>query len=154
MQFDDGPISAIVVGAMGMLGAGTDRTLVAVTDRRIILATSNPFLEEAEIQQDIPIDQVRYVRAPAAPDSGSRLVIDLITRDENVRWLFHADVGTSRVDALAAVLAESMTIPDAERDVLQRRRHAAVEMDEGAGATSTQPTGLEATACDTESASG
>jgi hypothetical protein len=151
---DDGPISAIVGGAMGMLAAAmdktADRTLVAVTDRRIILATTNTFLEQAEIHQDIPIDQVRYVRAPTAPDSGSRLVIDLITRDENIRWLFHADVDNSHVDALAAVLAESMTIPDAERDELQRRRYASVgtgEKSESAGTTSTEPTGFEATTC-------
>ncbi|MDX8052217.1 hypothetical protein SK571_22765 [Lentzea sp. BCCO 10_0798] len=156
-QLDDGPISAIVGGARGMLAAAmdktTDRTLVAVTDRRIILATTNTFLEQAEIHQDIPIDQVRYVRAPTAPDSGSRLVIDLITRDENIRWLFHADVDNSHVDALAAVLAESMTIPDVERDELQRRRYASVgtgEKSENAGTTSTEPTGFEATTCDAE----
>ncbi len=128
-----GPISAIVGGAMGMLGAAADRTLVAVTDRRIILASTNTFLEQAAVRQEIPIDQVRYVRAPAALDGSSRLVVDLITRDENVRWLFHADVGRSQVDALAAVLAESMTIPDAERDELQRRRHASDAEQLGAG---------------------
>ncbi|MGW6444041.1 hypothetical protein [Lentzea sp. NPDC055074] len=131
-QLDDAnPISAIVGGAMGMLAAAMDKTadrsLVAVTDRRVILATTNTFLEQAAIDQDIPIDQVRYVRAPTTPDSSSRLAIDLITRDENIRWLFHPDVDNSQVDALAAVLAESMTIPDAERDELQQRRHASVE---------------------------
>ncbi|MCG8927837.1 hypothetical protein [Lentzea sp. CC55] len=125
------PLSAIVGGAMDMLAAAmdrsADRTLVAVTDRRIVLATTNTFLEQGEVQQVIPIDQVRYVRVPAAPDSGARSVIDLITRDENIRWLFHSDVDNTHVDALAAVLAESMTIPDAEREELQRRRHASIE---------------------------
>ncbi|WP_254389257.1 hypothetical protein [Streptomyces sp. AC550_RSS872] len=55
------------------------------------------------------------------------MAIDLITRDENIRWLFRADIDNTQVDALAAVLAESMTIPDAERDELQRRRHAPVK---------------------------
>ena len=50
-----------------------------------------------------------------------RLAIDLITRDENIRWLFHADTVGTQVDALAGVLAESMAIPDAERDALQQR---------------------------------
>jgi hypothetical protein len=55
------------------------------------------------------------------------LAIDLITRDENLRWLFHADVDNTQVDALAAVLAESMTIPDVERDALRRRHPTAIE---------------------------
>ncbi|MFI9495014.1 hypothetical protein ACIG8K_26085 [Streptomyces halstedii] len=54
------------------------------------------------------------------------MAVDLITRDENIRWLFHADIGNRQVDSLAAVLAESMTIPDAERDELQRRHHAPI----------------------------
>ncbi|WP_236703771.1 hypothetical protein [Lentzea aerocolonigenes] len=156
-QPDDGPISAIVGGAMGILAAAmdktTDRTLVAVTDRRIILAKTNTLLEQAEIHQDIPIGQVRYVRAPTAPNSSSRRVIDLITRDDNIRWLFHADVDNSRVDALAAVLAESMTIPDAERDELQRRRQASIETRESAATTSTEPIGIEATTCGVAQAS-
>ncbi|WP_369180311.1 hypothetical protein [Streptomyces mutabilis] len=85
-------------------------------------------LEEGEVRQDIPIDQVRYVRAAVAPDKSARSAIDLITRDENIRWLFHAGIGNAvQVEALAAVLAESMTIPDVERDALQRRRHIPIE---------------------------
>jgi hypothetical protein len=124
---DDGPLSAIVGGAMGMLGATTDRTLVAVTDRRIILAATNTFLEQAVVHQDIPIDQVRYVRTPATSDGSSRSVIDLITRDENIRWHFHPDAGSRQVGGLAAVLAESMTIPDVERDQLRLGRNASAE---------------------------
>ena len=146
------PISAIVGGAMDMLTSTKDKaptkTLVAVTDRRIITAKTNAFLEQAEIRQDIPIDQVRYVRATTTQDRSSRSAIDLITRDENIRWLFHADIDNTQVDALAAVLAESMTIPDAERDELQRRRYASIEAgekDESAGTRSTEPTGPETT---------
>ncbi|QTR05152.1 hypothetical protein J7S33_10855, partial [Saccharothrix algeriensis] len=57
-----------------------------------ITAKANAFLEQAEIRQSIPIDQVRYVRSTTAQDRSSRLAIDLITRDENIRWLFHADI--------------------------------------------------------------
>ena len=125
-----GPLSAIVSGAKEKLAAARDKvaakTLVAVTDRRIITAKTNAFLEQGEVRQDIPIDRVRYVRAATTPDRGGRLAIDLITRDENSRWLFHADIDNTHVDALAAVLAESMTIPDVERDELQRRRYTAI----------------------------
>jgi hypothetical protein len=128
----DGPgtISAIFSGAKDMLAGAKDkgaaRTLVVVTDRRVITTSTNAFLEQAEIRRDIPVDLVRYVRAATTQDKGGRLAIDLITRDENLRWLFPADVDSTQVDALAAVLAESMTIPDVERDALQRRRHSSV----------------------------
>jgi len=129
------------------------KTVVAVTDRRIITARANAFLEQGEVRQDIPVDRVRYVRAAAAQDRSARLAIDLITRDENIRWLFHADTGNTQVDALAAVLAESMTIPDVERDALQRRRYAPVEAakkGESTGTGSAEPAGSEATTCDAE----
>ncbi|MFJ9446024.1 hypothetical protein ACIRRH_29830 [Kitasatospora sp. NPDC101235] len=152
-----GPISAILGGAKEKLAAAMDKaaakTLVAVTDRRIITARTNAFLEHGEIRQDIPVDQVRYVRAATTQDRSARLAIDLITRDESIRWLFRADIDNTHVDALAAVLAESMTIPDVERDELQRRRHAPVEAgrkSESTGTRSTEATGSEATTCDAE----
>jgi len=140
------PLSSILNGAMGKLAAARDKTpvktLVAVTDRRIITARTNTFLEQGEIHQEIPIDQVRYVRAATSPDKSSRSTIDLITRDENIRWHFQADIDNGHVGTLAAVLAESMTIPDVEREDLRRRSHAAI----GAGSTtSTEPTGSTAT---------
>ncbi|MGW3800991.1 hypothetical protein [Streptomyces clavifer] len=145
----DGPgsISAILGGAMEMLVASKDKveakTLVAVTDRRIITAKTSAFLEQAEIRQDIPIDRVRYVRAATTQDKSARLAIDLITRDENIRWIFHTDIDTTHVDALAAALAESMTIPDVERDALQRRPFASIEAGtkgESTGTRTAQPT--------------
>ncbi|MFD7864391.1 hypothetical protein [Streptomyces sp. NPDC059783] len=150
-----GPVSAIFGGAKDKLAAARDktpaRTLVAVSNRRLITAKTNAFLEQGEIRQDIPIDQVRYVRAAAAPDKSSRSAIDLITRDENIRWLFHAGVEAFQVKALAAVLAESMTIPDVERDALQRGRHIPIEeggSGDSSGTTSTGPTGSGAGARD------
>ncbi|KUN72462.1 hypothetical protein AQJ46_13500 [Streptomyces canus] len=59
----------------------------------------------------------------------------------------------TQVDALAAVLAESMTIPDVERDELQRRRQAPIEAGrkgESTGGRSTEPTGSEAMTCGVE----
>jgi hypothetical protein len=137
-----GPISAIIGGAKEKLAAARDKaaakTLVAVTDRRIIITKTNVFLEQGEIRQDIPIDRVRYVRA-ATQDKSERLTIDLITRDESIRWLFRADIDHTHVDALAAVLAESMTIPDEEREALRRRRHAPLEAGRKGESTGTKP---------------
>ncbi|MEH0933967.1 hypothetical protein [Micromonospora psammae] len=146
------PISSILNGAMEMLAAARDKatakTLVAVTDRRIITAKTDAFLEQGEIHQEIPIERVRYVRAATSQDKNSRSAIDLITRDENIRWHFQVDIENTQVDRLAAVLAESMTIPDVEREELQRRGRAAIgagSTSEIAGTTSTEPTESEAT---------
>ncbi|MGI5238542.1 hypothetical protein [Dactylosporangium sp. CA-139066] len=128
------PISAIFGGALEKLAAALDKatpgTLVAVTDRRIVTAKTDAFLEQGELRLDIPVDQVRYVRAATAKDKAARPAIDLITRDENIRWLFPADIDNAHVGALAAVLAESMTIPEAERDELLRWRRASIEAGE------------------------
>ena len=118
------PLSSILSGARGKLAAVRDKapakTLVAVTDRRVITAKTNAFLEHGEILQAIPVERVRYVRAATNPGGNSRSVIDLITRDENIRWHFPVDIDNSQVDTLAAVLAESMNIPEVERDALRR----------------------------------
>ncbi|MFK0193226.1 hypothetical protein [Kitasatospora sp. NPDC090308] len=128
-----GPISAILGGAKEMLAAARDRsttrTLVAVTDRRIVTARAGAFLEQGEIRQVVPLDLVRYVRAAPARDGDARPVIDLITRDESIRWVFRPDGDGAQVDALAAVLAESMAIPEAEREALLRRPRTALAAD-------------------------
>ena len=112
------PITSVLNGAKGMFGAAREKTLVAVTDRRILTARATAFLDQGEIRQEIPLDLVRYLRVTSGPDKGTRTALDLITRDENIRWQFQADIDDSRVGALAAVLAESMTIPDTERHQL------------------------------------
>lgn len=135
-QFGDlAPISATVDRAKGWLtDKAAVKTLVAITDRRIIMTNTNAFLEQGEIRQDIPIDQVRYVRA-AAQDAGAHSAIDLIVRDENIRWRFQAEIDNAQVSALAAVLAESMTIPEIERDELVRRGRPANETSKKAGSS-------------------
>ncbi|WP_328720739.1 hypothetical protein OHT52_15510 [Streptomyces sp. NBC_00247] len=124
-------IGAILDGAKGKVVPAMDkaaaRNLVAVTDRRIITAKANAFLGQGEIGHDIPIDRVRYVRAPATRDGNGRSAIDLITPEDNIRWVFDSDIDNADVAALAAVLAESMNIPDDERVQLQRRCHASLE---------------------------
>ncbi|MEV3921120.1 hypothetical protein [Actinomadura coerulea] len=145
----------MVAAAKGIAAATIDKAaknLVAVTDRRIIMARTNAFRKQGQIDQDISIDQVRYVRA-ATQDGNGRSAIDIITPDENIRLIFQADIEKTQVDALASVLAESMTIPDAERDELQRRRYAALEagdQGESAGTRSTEPIESEAATSDAE----
>ncbi|MCT2589794.1 hypothetical protein LHJ74_07675 [Streptomyces sp. N2-109] len=144
-------IGAILDGAKGKVAPAMDkaasRNLVAVTDRRIITAKTNAFLGQGEIGHDIPIDRVRYVRAPATRDGNGRLAIDLITPEDNIQWLFDSDLDNTVVTALAAVLAESMNIPDDERVQLQRRCQAPLEVGtegESVGTRSVEPSGSQA----------
>lgn len=120
------PIGAILDAAKDGWAAVRDRartmTLVAVTDRRIITARTNVLLQQGQLQQEIPLDQVRYVRPPA--DADGRVTIDVITRDENLRWAFHPDGDDAAADELRALIAESMSIPDSERHQLRRGRLA------------------------------
>ncbi|MFI0937236.1 hypothetical protein [Streptomyces sp. NPDC021020] len=148
-------IGAILDGAKEKVAPAMDRAaarnLVAVTDRRIITARSTTFLGQGEISQDIPVDRVRYVRAPAARDGSGRPVVDLITSDDNIRWIFDADVDDAQVAGLAAVLAESMNIPDEERALLRQPRHtplAAGSAGESAGSTSVEQPGSESPVSD------
>ncbi|MET4926022.1 hypothetical protein P3L51_27340 [Streptomyces sp. PSRA5] len=150
-------IGAILDGAKGKVAPAMDKTasrnLVAVTDRRIITAKTNAFLGQGEIGHDIPVDRVRYIRAPAKRDGNGRLAIDLITPEDNIQWLFESDVDSTDVTALAAVLAESMNIPDDERVQLQQGRHAPLEADtkgEGAGTRSVEPSVSQARTGDAE----
>ena len=94
------------------------RTLIAVTDRRIITAHTNDFLEIGKCTRNLSLDLVRYVRM-ARRHPGGRAGIDLITKGENIGWQFHASVPSEDVRAFASVLAESMSIPDEDRDLLR-----------------------------------
>lgn len=134
-QLKDGQVvgeliqSVTVPGAAGLarrVGGEPDRgtTLVAVTDRRILTSRSKVFLRTGELSEETPIDEVRYVRRSSDPNGESRDRIDLITRDSNVRWAFHPATDPREVDALAAVLAEAMSIPDSERAALVEQRTA------------------------------
>src|SRR4051794_17734748 len=109
------------------MGQERDADPGRVTDRRIITARTSSFLEEGALGRDIPIDDVRYIRAATTENKNGRVAIDLISRDENIRWLFPASIDNGQVGALAAVLAELMSIPDVERDELRPPHLTAID---------------------------
>lgn len=105
---------------LGRLDPEKWAAVVAVTDRRIITAKPGELREHGKVASTVSLDLVRYVRA-ATGEAGGRSRVDVITRDEDVRWTFHPETAVEQVDALAAVVAESMAIPDAERAELSQR---------------------------------
>lgn len=97
-----------------------DWLVLAVTNERIILAKQKEFYNRGEIDGDIPLAQVRYVRYE--PGSGrpnrSDARIDVTTADRDLRLKFAewATDGWSRaqVDSLALLLRSQMRLPAAE----------------------------------------
>lgn len=102
-------------------------TLVAVTDRRIITARASEFRREGRLGRQVPLEDVRYVRARSALGADGRAELDLISREVDLRWGFRADTDALQVAALAAVLAGSMRLPDAERETLLRTPAGQIE---------------------------
>lgn len=93
-------------------------TLVAVTNHRIITARAGDFRRDGRFGTQTSLDDVRYVRARTSRSMNGRAELDITTREVDLRWGFHAGTDIEQIDALAAVLAEAMNIPQAERDVL------------------------------------
>ncbi|MCC2308845.1 hypothetical protein [Cellulomonas chengniuliangii] len=97
-------------------------TVVAITDRRIFVSGANDLVREAAIDRLFPLDDVRYVRAKSA-----RGELDLITRTTDLHWVFPTEIDAAQVEGLAAVLAESMGIPENERDAFLQTPRPQVE---------------------------
>ena len=87
----------------------------------ILTTDTNVFLKKAYFRYAVSLDEVRYVRSTQIPGDAKASRVDLITREDNHEWHFGPDVDTHDVDALAAILAESMTLPELERQDLRRR---------------------------------
>lgn len=123
-------VTAVVGAAKDKLASTLDKDpaqlLVAVTDRRILTTDTHIFLKKAYFRYAVNLDEVRYVRSTQIPGDAKASRVDLITREDNHEWHFGPDVDTHDVDALAAILAESMTLPELEREDL-RRRHRPIE---------------------------
>ncbi|WP_315094076.1 hypothetical protein [uncultured Cellulomonas sp.] len=120
-------------------------TVVAVTDHRILTARANTLRQEAKIGRRILLDDVRYVRARTAKGEGGRSEVDLVARDVDLRWAFHPDTDDVQILAFAAVLAESMRLPESERDALIKpnAQLAAAEGPASVGTTSSMPASSE-----------
>lgn len=94
---------------------------VAVTDRRIIIARANTFRQEGRIEHSVPLEHVRYLRSRGPQHAGGRSTVELMTRDLDFRWAFHEESKQEGVDLFAGLLAESMNLPEVEREELVAR---------------------------------
>ncbi|MBO9577889.1 MAG: hypothetical protein J7480_03860 [Microbacteriaceae bacterium] len=92
--------------------------LVAITDRRVLIANAPEFRKHGAVRRSIPNEDIRFVRVR---DLGGKAgpSIDLITSTDNLSWTFGGggDASTA-ASRFAALLAENMDIPSAEREAL------------------------------------
>lgn len=96
----------------------------------------------------MPLDRVRYVRVRTGQGESVRSAVDVITSDENISWRFPEGTDDRHVEALAAVLAESMVIPDEEREALTIRGDTLIktnEEGEGPGMAASGQAGSDST---------
>lgn len=122
---DREPIGHLVAEALGKarerLATARDkavpRTLVVVTDRRVLTADSVAFLDEGSIGHDLPIDHIRYVRWTKAVVYDDPSLVDLISRDTDLHLRFPA-AASAQIDALVSLLAQAMNLPELERCAL------------------------------------
>jgi hypothetical protein len=122
---DREPVGHLVAEALGKarerLATARDkavpRTLVVVTDRRVLTADSVAFLEEGSVGHDLPIDHIRYVRWTKAVVNDDPSLVDLISRDTDLHLRFPA-AASAQIDALVSLLAQAMNLPELERCAL------------------------------------
>lgn len=120
-----GTVRAVVGAARDKIASTLDRDparqLIVATDRRILVGDTQEFLHRAVFRHDSRLDSVRYVRSAPKPENATVRRIDLITTDTNYAWHFESHGDVDHVDVLAAVLAETMTLPEREREQLLHR---------------------------------
>lgn len=95
-----------------------------VTDRRLLIARQKDFRRFGVIDEECPLDDIRYVRSRngasgvRAALSGSGPIVDVITKDKNLTLSFDswAEAGDKRETAtmFANLLASFMQIPEDE----------------------------------------
>ena len=106
-------------GALDAFPGARDQLLVAATDERVLIADLADFRREGLVERGVPIGDIRYVRLRDGDPSG-RAEIDVITKDDNLTWRFgKGSASNPSVRELAALLADRMDIPAAERIALR-----------------------------------
>ena len=85
--------------------------LIAVTDRRVLVAELSAFRQNGIVRRSIPNDTIRVVRLREV-DATGRAELDLITETENQTWRFSRGSSTAEpVSALTALLTSRLDGP-------------------------------------------
>lgn len=99
-------------------GRDRDDLLIAVTSERVLVADVAEFRSLGVIRQEIPATDIRYVRLRDSDPTGGA-EIDVISRNADLHWRFgKGSAGDGAIKALSALLADSMQVPEQERETL------------------------------------
>ena len=78
--------------------------LIAVTDRRIIIASPNALLTQGQIRDSIPLKEIQFVRSQNMQNQSVRPTIDVITTKDNLLWMFPKQADPEHVELFSQVI--------------------------------------------------
>lgn len=106
----DATWAALATGSWAaVVDKAASSTFVAVTDRRVITAAPRALLNRGVLGESFPLREIQFVRPPLKQRNSVRPTIDVITENQNLRWLFPSFADKGNVDGFAALLAGSVT---------------------------------------------
>lgn len=95
-------LTASRLKAVGSAVAGA--SLVAVTDKRVLVSSAYGLLRHGRIEDEIPLDQVRFVRPPESHDADRPTTIGIESERDSTDWHFPSGAEHAVVDALVEVI--------------------------------------------------
>lgn len=94
-----------------------DNAYLVVTPDRYFISAQNAVRKQGVIEQEFPLSDIRYVRFRERDKQGP--VLDIITKDENIRLTFDSwasqGEGLDAARRLSDLLAAAMNLPESER---------------------------------------
>lgn len=97
-----------------VLDKATPGQLTAVTDRRLLITTPSYLLRRGQVNQTIPLNEVRFVRSREDHSHSVRPTLSVITQQEDLRWAFPQDANTDQIDGFASLIEAGYTPPTPE----------------------------------------
>jgi len=96
----------------GIAYSWPQHAMIAITNQRVIAAKESELFGKGEIHAQTPLSEIRYIRSGV---SHGHEAVDVITRKNNLHWVFDSEISNQRVKEFVRPLTEAMRIPDSER---------------------------------------
>ena len=127
----DATWAALAPGAWAaVVDKAASSTFVAVTDRRVITAAPRALLNRGVLGESFSVREIHFVRPPLKQHNSVRPTIDVITENQNLRWLFPSNADEGTIDKFAAILEESATSTGERRPAIEDGRRRPSEAEE------------------------
>ena len=107
----DAAWDALKPGKMqALVQKATSSTFVAVTDRRIITANPRKLLRHGELGATYPLDDVKDVRLRTDNTDHVCPVIEVTTKQSDIRWMFPARADQTSIEDLATTMDDLASV--------------------------------------------